>query len=83
MRRVLMLLPLSLLGGCYAAPPPAPAVYSSAPPVYAPQPPVAYAPPPAPYSAGPANPGNCGTPDQPAACPPLPRNPLPYYPANK
>lgn len=26
---------------------------------------------------------NCGTPDEPKACPPLPRHPLPYYPANK
>ena len=26
---------------------------------------------------------NCGTPDEPKSCPPLPRHPLPYYPANK
>jgi hypothetical protein len=26
---------------------------------------------------------NCGTPDEPKACPPMPRHPLPYYPANK
>jgi len=26
---------------------------------------------------------NCGTPDEPKACPPLPRHPLPYYPVNK
>jgi hypothetical protein len=26
---------------------------------------------------------NCGTPDEPKACPPMPRRPLPYYPANK
>jgi hypothetical protein len=26
---------------------------------------------------------NCGTPDAFKACPPLPRHPLPYYPANK
>src|SRR5690242_13839977 len=26
---------------------------------------------------------NCGTPDEPKPCPPLPRHPLPYYPANK
>jgi hypothetical protein len=25
---------------------------------------------------------NCGTPDEPKACPPLPRHPLPYYPGN-
>ena len=29
------------------------------------------------------DPNNCGTPDQPMACPPLPRHPLPYYPANR
>jgi len=23
---------------------------------------------------------NCGTPDEPKGCPPLPRHPLPYYP---
>jgi hypothetical protein len=37
--------------------------------------------------AGPmaAQPGaeNCGTPDEPKSCPPMPRHPLPYYPANK
>lgn len=26
---------------------------------------------------------NCGTPDEPKACPPMPRHPLPYYPANR
>jgi hypothetical protein len=26
---------------------------------------------------------NCGTPDDPRACPPAPRRPLPYYPANR
>lgn len=26
---------------------------------------------------------NCGTPDEPKSCPPLPRHPLPYYPANR
>jgi len=26
---------------------------------------------------------NCGTPEEPKSCPPLPRHPLPYYPANK
>jgi hypothetical protein len=26
---------------------------------------------------------NCGTPDQFKSCPPLPRHPLAYYPANK
>jgi hypothetical protein len=26
---------------------------------------------------------NCGTPDEPRACPPLPRRPLQYYPADR
>lgn len=26
---------------------------------------------------------NCGTPDEPKPCPPLPKVPLKYYPANK
>ena len=26
---------------------------------------------------------NCGTPEEPKPCPPLPRHPLPYYPANR
>jgi hypothetical protein len=36
-------------------------------------------------SASASQPGgeNCGTPDSPKACPPLPRHPLAYYPANK
>jgi hypothetical protein len=29
------------------------------------------------------NPGNCGTPAAPRACPPLPRAPLPYYPGDR
>ena len=29
------------------------------------------------------NPENCGTPDEPKACPPLPRHPLAYYPPNR
>ncbi len=36
----------------------------------------------APASSQP-NPENCGTPDAPHSCPPLPKNPLKYYPANK
>ena len=35
------------------------------------------------YAAAQPNPENCGTPDEPKACPPLPRHPLPYYPANR
>jgi hypothetical protein len=43
-------------------------------------------PPPPPSStrmAGQPDPGNCGTPDEPKPCPPMPRRPLPYYPNNK
>lgn len=36
----------------------------------------------APASSQP-NPDNCGTPDEPHSCPPLPKTPLKYYPANK
>ena len=32
-----------------------------------------------PYAGG----ENCGTPDQPKACPPLPRTPLRYYPGDR
>jgi hypothetical protein len=36
---------------------------------------------PAPGTASPAE--NCGTPDEPKPCPPLPKRNLPYYPENK
>jgi hypothetical protein len=29
------------------------------------------------------DPGNCGTPDEPKSCPPLPKVPLQHYPADK
>ena len=29
------------------------------------------------------NPGNCGTPDEPKACPPMPRTPLQTYPGER
>jgi hypothetical protein len=35
------------------------------------------------HVVGPPNPENCGTPDEPRPCPPLPRNPLPYFPPNR
>jgi hypothetical protein len=31
----------------------------------------------------PLDPQNCGTPDQPRACPPMPSRPLKYFPANR
>jgi hypothetical protein len=39
--------------------------------------------PPAGQMAGRTGGENCGTPDEPKPCPPLPRHPLPYYPANR
>ncbi len=47
------------------------------PPPNAGQPPGQYPPGPA-YSSE-----NCGTPDEPKPCPPMPRVPLQYYPANR
>jgi hypothetical protein len=84
MRRIHLLL-LTLLAGlplCQAAvaQPPSGWVPPNAPepgaPLYAP-------------NAGPStsseafNTNNCGTPDEPKPCPPMPRRALPYYPANK
>jgi tellurite resistance protein TerA len=74
--------------GYYPPAPPPPGYYPPPPPPgsYAAPPPPSY-----PYAGGPP-PGavaqaysgeNCGTPDEPKPCPPLPRVPLPYYPANK
>jgi hypothetical protein len=71
-------------------------VYVS-PPAYPPGPPPqgvypVQPPPPAPAYVGRPVPGsyasapdsnNCGTPDEPKPCPPLPRVALPYYPANR
>jgi hypothetical protein len=31
----------------------------------------------------PPDPHNCGTPDEPKPCPPMPRHPLKYFPANR
>lgn len=61
------------------------------------QPPPGYVPPSAPEpgaplyapNAGPStspeafNTNNCGTPDEPKPCPPMPRHPLSYYPPNR
>jgi hypothetical protein len=35
------------------------------------------------YYSQPGSGENCGTPDVWKPCPPLPRHPLPYYPANR
>ncbi len=82
MRRLLLLLSLSVLVNCYP--------YYSAraqgygqPPGYQPSGPPPQ-PTPRPYAGGQAaNPENCGTPDEPKPCPPMPRHPLPYYPENR
>jgi hypothetical protein len=85
MRRLLLLLSLGLFAAWV---PHLPAQAQPAPPgVYPPGSP----PPPPPYAQQPSPPPggaatsaeNCGTPDDPKPCPPLPRHPLPYYPANK
>ena len=99
MRRLILLLsPISLLA-CYSAcaqvsaQPSAPPSAQPPQPAYA-QPPPAYqgAQPPA-YQGGgattsgwvtrPLDPENCGTPDEPRPCPPMPRHPLKYFPANR
>ena len=82
MRRSLLLLSLTL--SCYANYP----VHAQGyPPSYSAQPPPASsysAPPTRAYSGRSASTAeNCGTPDEPKPCPPLPRHPLPYYPDNR
>ena len=74
---ILVLSPISLLA-CYSA-----YAQPSAPPGARP-------PPPAPRSGQasnwvtrPPDPENCGTPDEPRPCPPMPRHPLKYFPANR
>ena len=89
MRHLLLLPPLTLLAGCYYYPPPPPPPYYYSPMYYPPPAGFGTAQParpsyPARPGAGPAySQENCGTPDQFKPCPPLPRNPLPYYPANR
>jgi hypothetical protein len=87
MRRLLLLLPIALGVSCY---PHHPSQAQGYPPGYGPPggpPPPAssYSAPSAQaYAGSPASAGeNCGTPEEPKPCPPLPRHPLPYYPANK
>ena len=65
-----------------AQPPPGP------PPGYAGPPAGPGGPPPPPryrmHSDDPAySTENCGTPDEPRSCPPMPRHPLPYFPENR
>jgi hypothetical protein len=35
------------------------------------------------WAIRPPDPNNCGTPDEPRPCPPMPRRPLQYFPANR
>jgi hypothetical protein len=62
-----------------AAPPP---MDSQQPAAYPPQPSYGTAPVGAPASTQ-LSPDNCGTPDEPKSCPPMPRRPLNHYPANR
>jgi len=92
MRYLLPLLSLALLANCYPYPVHA-QPYGSPPGSYppSPPPPPGQSPPPSPsvgrprpYAGGQAySPENCGTPDEPKPCPPMPRVPLQYYPANR
>ena len=99
MHRGLLFLPVLLLAGCYPYYPyygsyyGYPSGYAQTYPsgYYGnrPPPPGYGGPPPPQYRSGPPSGGqaynteNCGTPDEPKACPPMPRVPLPYYPANR
>lgn len=88
MRYFLLLLTFALAGCAYSYP-----VgygygynYPGPPPGYGPvygQTPPAYAYNETGYPAQASNTENCGTPFEFRACPPLPRHPLPYYPANR
>lgn len=86
MRRLLLFLSLALFANCF---PHYSAHAQGYPPGYyppgsPPPPPPPYAGRQAPYAPSQASgPENCGTPEAPKACPPMPRVPLPYYPANR
>ena len=85
MRRLLLLLPIALGVSCY---PHHPSQAQGYPPGYGPPggpppPAYSYSAPSAQAYAGRSAGENCGTPEEPKPCPPLPRHPLPYYPANK
>ena len=87
MRRLILLLTLFPLVNCYPYSGAYAQGYGYPPGYYPPGPP----PSPSPYSGGPGpyaggqayNQENCGTPDEPKPCPPMPRVPLPYYPPNR
>jgi hypothetical protein len=84
MRRLILLLSSISLLACYST-------YTQG---YAqPSAPPGARPPPSTYQGGgatasgwvtrPLDPENCGTPDQPRSCPPMPRHPLSYFPENR
>jgi|HubBroStandDraft_2_1064218.scaffolds.fasta_scaffold408637_2 hypothetical protein len=79
MRWFLCVAAVVALAAC-TPPPPTTTTTTSTTTTIVPPPPVIPAPV---VASGPADPGNCGTPDMPEACPPMPRHPLPYYPPNK
>jgi len=85
MRRLILLLaPISMVA-CYSAYAQGPAQPTGA----RPPPPASQVPPASRGSqasnwvARPLDPENCGTPDEPRPCPPMPRHPLKYFPANR
>ena len=92
MRYILLLLPFALAGCAYSYPIGYGYGYPGPAPAYAPSygygrlnpsinPAYAYNGPE--YTGVPNSTENCGTPFDFKACPPLPRHPLPYYPANR
>ncbi len=88
MRCIALFLLLPLLASLYPYYPAYAQGYANPPGYYPPgrpPPPPPYGSRPRPYSGrGQAyNTENCGTPDEPKPCPPMPRVPLPYYPANR
>lgn len=89
MRHLLLSLSLVLIASCFVSNGAHAQGYGPPPGYYAPgqplpPPPPPYAGRPGPYGGGPAySAENCGTPDEPKPCPPMPRVPLPYYPANR
>jgi hypothetical protein len=84
MRRLLSLCSLALLASVCSYHLAHAQQYPPPPGYYRPAPPPGYYPPPGPRGyAPPYAAENCGTPDEPKPCPPMPRVPLPYYPGNR
>lgn len=91
MRAIILATALITLAPATFAQSPYPPPYQSNPPYQSPYPSQGprYAPGPtgdtpnATRSSARPDPENCGTPDEPKACPPMPRRPLNYYPPNR